>query len=156
MTHYRIDPVKSKPGEGMSVNAIGFVENLRDGVYDNPADLLSLTCNIPWEAARALVKGEVEYTTDGDSVVFEYHHRAMSKQDQKKHNKAQKRCDDWNDKYPEGTWVHFKDISNDFYTTTKSIAWVCGICPVVKIDGKSGGVGLDFLKVLEPQEVSRV
>ncbi|WNZ56977.1 hypothetical protein [Microbulbifer sp. TRSA007] len=54
---------------------------------------------------------------------------------------------EFNNQYPPGTPVIFvDDFGNEISTHTRSIAWdVCGT-PVVKIEGKAGGVDIERIK----------
>lgn len=61
-------------------------------------------------------------------------------------------AEQWNERHPVGTRVRFRDSTNDLRTVTRSAAWTLGGgTAVVAIEGKSGGVGLDFL-TLELEE----
>jgi hypothetical protein len=58
---------------------------------------------------------------------------------------------EWNERYPVGTIVRFRDASNDQISRTRSEAWeLGGGVPVVAIEGRSGGVGVSFLTALDP------
>jgi hypothetical protein len=54
--------------------------------------------------------------------------------------KAQKLCDEWNEKHPDPIAVILtNDFGQEEKTRTRSIAWeVCG-SPVVKVEGRTGG-----------------
>lgn len=61
---------------------------------------------------------------------------------------------EWNQRYPVGTLVRFRDASSDVHSLTRSEAWeIGGGVGVVAIEGKSGGVGLSFLTVVDPASV---
>lgn len=56
----------------------------------------------------------------------------------------------WNTNHAPGVRVRFKDAVNDLESVTTSPAWTLGDgrTVVVKIAGKAGGVGIEFLTVL--------
>lgn len=59
-------------------------------------------------------------------------------------------ADDWNTKYPPGTPVLYESVRGDtpFATKTRSEAWELGHgAPVVKIEGRTGGVLLSHLTI---------
>ena len=59
-------------------------------------------------------------------------------------------ADQWNERYPEGQRVRFKDALSSFETTTRSKAWELGHgAPVVSLKGKTGGYLLKFITPLE-------
>lgn len=59
---------------------------------------------------------------------------------------------EWNERYPEGTPVTFKDALTSFETTTRSPAWELGHgAPVVSLTGKTGGY---LLKFITPKEAA--
>lgn len=64
----------------------------------------------------------------------------------------------WNELYPEGTLVRYWPIAGDDNweaTATRSEAWELGDgTPVVKIEGRTGGVSLDHLAIRLDQIVS--
>lgn len=64
--------------------------------------------------------------------------------------KAEKQCDEWNKKYPEGTPVIFQKFKPDgekIETVTRSVAWEASCQPLVLLKGISGGCHLDFIEV---------
>lgn len=60
-------------------------------------------------------------------------------------------ADEWNAKYPNGTRVRYRSAGSEpVDTSTRSYAWALGHGEaVVAIHGRAGGVGLDFLEVIE-------
>lgn len=66
---------------------------------------------------------------------------------QKQINAAQKRCDEWNEKYPPGTDVFLDEYltGSPFSTKTRSVAWVASCQPLVLVEGKTGGYSLDIV-----------
>ena len=61
--------------------------------------------------------------------------------------------EEWNEAYPVGTKVRYFPIMGEhdsIDTTTRSPAWdLAQGTPIVAVTGKSGGVSLDHLKVIE-------
>ena len=59
----------------------------------------------------------------------------------------------WNRENPTGTTVRLTDAMQDIVTKTRSEAWELGHGePVVLLEGKRGGYGLDFLTpIIEEQ-----
>lgn len=62
---------------------------------------------------------------------------------------------EWNELYPIGTRVRYHSIIGQHVcgescieSRTRSAAWDLGLEPVVKIEGKAGGVSLQALRVL--------
>lgn len=66
---------------------------------------------------------------------------------QKKTEKAQKQCDDWNDKYKYPMEVILTDDQGvEHQTRTRSIAWeICGHASIL-VEGRSGGYLLDRIR----------
>ncbi len=60
----------------------------------------------------------------------------------------------WNENYPIGTLVKYEPIKGEGYeppVSTRSEAWELGHGqPIVKIEGRAGGVCLDHLIVIAP------
>lgn len=68
---------------------------------------------------------------------------------------TQQQVDDWNDTFKPGhPCILLEDLGKEFQTKTRSIAWLLGHGqPVVKVEGKSGGLDLDRIRMMETHAV---
>lgn len=62
-------------------------------------------------------------------------------------------ADEWNERYPNGARVRFRPVDGvvtSIETTTRTRAWALGHGEaIVAVHGRAGGVGVEFLEVLE-------
>lgn len=71
---------------------------------------------------------------------------AMAKKWVRYREESQMMADLWNERYPEGTEVHFMAADGDFIAKTRSVAWMASDQPLVLLQGFTGGFSLRFIK----------